>query len=761
MKKSTVKTPTVSEGVKGLKPLLLSLAGVLIIFLLALPSAGAAENPTINPSPEAPPAMAQRWVNGFYMAIPEDWKPVMSREGVGFFTGAHPDVMDDPSLSDLPMAALLVGRDRPPRGGDYSAFIAEFEAMGKDESVHFTSSQEETFIGSHPAVFYTFSAEIAMGDKKRKIEGRMVVSKIPDPEGMHTLITLAGTESSMEKYKDVIKAILASAKEGPAPLDKTLSYSFGATQEAFRHSEGPFVAADGTVAVMDRFGKRIRLFDPAGSLVDEWGAEGKGEDGTFTWPTVVAFAPDGSLYVADEGYSVDANIQRFSRRGEFLGKIKADKKTLGDKGIYKPPFLAVTEQGKLVTMGVTEIGGGENKVLVFSPEGALLSSWKIESVKTMALLPGDKLVLTREGKENADTFHILDLEGKELKEWSYYGFGPSPTPGDGKVYFRPEYLDADGEGRIYAYDDAGYGIWIYDEDGRFLQVVPAGSTFDIVMGMAVLPGGDVIIKDRPRGYGPGEPSIHRMKNATPAALPKEEEAAPQIASPLSPSEDPKDLSAPTEGLEAELTRLKKALELREGAVVLEEKGDFAAAAVKYKESLEYYEDPAVAPYAEGLERRAVAATENLQPEKKEEEPKGSAIATPPGRPEEPAEKPKEAPSPAADPAKEARKKAEALWKEGAALQQGRKYDEALELFRQGLELSKDDTVSAHVAKLEAFIPKAKARAEALWNDAGKLQVGKKYDEALKKYKEGLNIYHNAVVVEHVKKLEAFIAKQKN
>ncbi|MGI6791064.1 hypothetical protein [Aminivibrio sp.] len=100
---------------------------------------------------------------------------------------------------------------------------------------------------------------------------------------------------------------------------------------------------------LDRFGKRIRLFDAAGD--PRWmngGTKGRGEDGTFAWPTVIAFAPDGSLYVADEGYSVDANIQHFSRKGKFLGKIKADRKTLGEKGIYKPDFLAVTETGKII-----------------------------------------------------------------------------------------------------------------------------------------------------------------------------------------------------------------------------------------------------------------------------------------------------------------------------------------------------------------------------------------------------------------------------
>lgn len=762
VKNSVTKILRVHDGVKGPKTLLLPLLGALMIFLSGLLSpAGATESPTMAPSAEVPPGMVLRWMNGFYMAIPEDWKAVTDRGGVGFYTGVHPDAMKDPSLAELPMAALMVTRDRPPRGGDYSAFFAEIEAMGKDETTNFTSFREDTFIGSHPAVFYSFSAEMKGGGSKNKIEGRMIVSKIPDTEGMHTLITLAMTESSMEKYGDVIKAILASAQDGPPPLEKTLSYPIKDIQEVFRHYKGPFTAPDGTVAILDKTKGRIRLYDPAGAVLGEWGVTGKGEDGSLDWPSAVAFASDGSLYVAENGFYGGPNIQRFSREGGFLGRIWIGKKALGEGGIYEPKFLAVAGEGKIVVKGSAVAEGVADRVLVFSPEGELLASWEIGPVKTLALLKDDRLVATREGKDNADTFHIFDLTGKELMEWPFYGVGLPPTPGDEEVYFRPEYLGADGEGRIYAYDDSDDGIWIYGEDGRFLHTVDARRTFNIVEGMTVLPNGDVIIRDRPRGYEPGDPSIHRMKNAFPAALPKEEaEASVTIVGGETPSMAEGAPAAPAEGLEAELTRLKKALELREGAAKSEEKGDFAEAAAKYRESLKYYEDPAVAPYAEGLDRRSAAMAATLKGETKEEERSDSPIAKPVELQEKQSETVKELPAPKPDPAKEARKKAEALWQEGAASQQAKKYEEALELYRQGLKLSDEASVRDHVAKLEAFIPKAKARAEALWNEAGKLQVAKKYDEALKKYKEGLDIYHNAVVVEHAAKLEAFIAKQK-
>lgn len=57
-------------------------------------------------------------------------------------------------------------------------------------------------------------------------------------------------------------------------------------------------------------------------------------------------------------------------------------------------------------------------------------------------------------------------------------------------------------------------------------------------------------------------------------------------------------------------------------------------------------------------------------------------------------------------------------------------------------------------------PEARARAVAIWNGAAELQRGKKYEEALEKYREGLAIASDPVVEEHVKKLREFIEKRK-
>jgi hypothetical protein len=716
-------------------------------FLMAAVLLSACPGPSPAASGDVPSGMTERWTGIFYITVPSDWKPLSDRGEVGFYTGAHPDLLNIDDPSSKTGGVFLAVTKQQLRGGDYRSFIAEMEKMAKEDKVkNYSLKEEDISLGNRPAVFWSFSGEMEAGGGVRKIEGNMVVSKAPEPDGAHILVILAGTSSSVDKYRDSIKTILASAKEGPAPLEKAASFPFGATQEAFRHSEGPFAAADGSVAVLDRFGKRIRIFDPSGVLLDEWGTGGQGEDGTLAWPTVVAFAPDGTLWVADEGYSVDAHFQHFSRKGEFLGKIKADSKTWPEKGIYKPGFLAVTAEGKLVAIGRTDIGKAKAKdrAMVFSPSGELLSVWDFEGMKTAALLPGEKLIMTFEANDKADKFAVFDLEGKRIAEWPFWGTGLPALPGDEKTYFRPKFVSSDGGGRVYAYDDSEYGVWMYDGQGVLIQVVPLRKSFGIVEGMAALPNGDILVKDRPGGYTPGDPSISLLKNALPVSVPEPGKAEKEPASGRAP-EAAKDAPAAGDSIEAELARLKKALKLRREATLLEEEGDLPGAAKKYRESLEYYDDPAVAPYAEGLEKIA-----SLPPAA--DSPAQPAHAKPEPRP-----KPPLPPLPSLE---DPRKKAETVWNEAAVLQQAFKYEEALELYKKGLEIYPDASVKDHAKKLEAFIPKAKARAEQIWNEAAALQTAKKYKEALEKYREGLGIYHNQKVEDHVEKLKAFIGRQK-
>ncbi|MEA4880313.1 MAG: hypothetical protein VB045_02410, partial [Synergistaceae bacterium] len=116
-----------------------------------------------------------------------------------------------------------------------------------------------------------------------------------------------------------------------------------------------------------------------------------------------------------------------------------------------------------------------------------------------------------------------------------------------------------------------------------------------------------------------------------------------------------------------------------------------------------------------------------------------------------------------------REKALELWKAAGQLQKEEKYEEAIGKYREGLELSREPSVEEHVKKLETLLAAlrkkeaeeaaARERAEALWKQAAALQVAKEYRGAIEKYRAGLALSPDAKVEEHVRKLEEFLARQ--
>jgi len=185
----------------------------------------------------------------------------------------------------------------------------------------------------------------------------------------------------------------------------------GATSVDFRtirRAAGPFhfptnvaFAASGDIYIADGYGNaRIHRFSPDGRLLQSWGEPGSGP-GQFHIPHGLAVSPDGSIYVADRENS---RIQIFDPRGQYLG-VWTD--------VVRP--CQITFHGDLAY--VAELGyraGMWPGALPPSPDA-----------------PGGRL-------------SIFNLQGQLQSRW---GGGLNPTaPGD---FFAPHDIAVDSAGAIY------------------------------------------------------------------------------------------------------------------------------------------------------------------------------------------------------------------------------------------------------------------------------------------------------------------------
>ncbi|HUY91009.1 MAG TPA: peptidyl-alpha-hydroxyglycine alpha-amidating lyase family protein [Pirellulales bacterium] len=157
----------------------------------------------------------------------------------------------------------------------------------------------------------------------------------------------------------------------------------GATSVDYRHirrAAGPFnfptnlaVAPRGELFVADGYGNaRIHVFSPAGELLHSFGSPGDGP-GEFHVPHGIAIDAEGVVYVADRENS---RIQRFTPGGQFIDQWR---------DVARPCEVFIDRQGRIFT---AELGyragmfpGNEpptanatgGRVSVFSPDGTLLA----------------------------------------------------------------------------------------------------------------------------------------------------------------------------------------------------------------------------------------------------------------------------------------------------------------------------------------------------------------------------------------------------
>jgi len=219
----------------------------------------------------------------------------------------------------------------------------------------------------------------------------------------------------------------------------------------FLEPHGLRVDRNDNVWVTDRALQQVFKFTHDGKLLLTIGTEkAAGVDPThFNKPADIAFASDGSFYVAD-GYG-NSRIAKFSADGKF--QVDWGKKGTGPGEFDLPHSVAVDAQGRVYVADRNNA-----RIQIFDASGKFLKEWKsAELGRPWSLTIGpDNLLYVIDGgdlKPNPpDRGQILrvDLEGKILAKWSRFGNQ------DGQIYWGHD-LTVGKDGAVYV-GDVNHGM---------------------------------------------------------------------------------------------------------------------------------------------------------------------------------------------------------------------------------------------------------------------------------------------------------------
>jgi predicted membrane-bound mannosyltransferase/DNA-binding beta-propeller fold protein YncE len=258
-------------------------------------------------------------------------------------------------------------------------------------------------------------------------------------------------------------------------------------------------APDGSLYVADSRNHRILHLDTQGRVLDEWGSFADGvslpaNPGTFNEPWGVAVGSDGSVYVAD---TWNHRIQKFNSSGKFITMWGVFGQGDTPESFYGPRGVAVDAKGRVYVADT-----GNKRIVVFDSDGHFIT--QIGSAGMDAGQFDEPVGVTVDGDGRvyvADTWNqrvqtFLPASDSTSfipeKQWDVYGwFGESL---DNKPF-----IAVNKEKHVFITDPEGFRVMEFSDQGVLLRVwgdfgdTPAG--FGLASGIAIDQAGNVWVTD--------------------------------------------------------------------------------------------------------------------------------------------------------------------------------------------------------------------------------------------------------------------------
>ena len=262
-------------------------------------------------------------------------------------------------------------------------------------------------------------------------------------------------------------------------------------------------APDGSFYVADSRANRILHFDPTGKLLNQWGKSSgnsisnpnpNAPQGTFNEPWGVAVGPDGSVYVSD---TWNYRIQKFTADGTFVKMWSTFNSNGGQSTFYGPRGLAVDAQGRLYVVDT-----GNKRIVIFDSNGNYVTEFgspgldpgQFDEPVGVAIDSKGVLYVTDTWNQRVQTFTVSP-DGKSftpLKQWDVVGW-------TGESLDNKPFIAVDGAGHVFITDPEGYRVIEYSTDGQLIQTWGdfgnSPTTFGLTSGVAVDSGGHVWVTD--------------------------------------------------------------------------------------------------------------------------------------------------------------------------------------------------------------------------------------------------------------------------
>jgi outer membrane protein assembly factor BamB len=263
---------------------------------------------------------------------------------------------------------------------------------------------------------------------------------------------------------------------------------------------GPLtIAPEGQLWVADSQHGAFQIFGPDGTFVEKWGVPGSAE-GQFNFVSPnsdgfgkIAFAPDGTFYVADTG---NQRVQHFAADRTFLGAWG----TFGseDGQFISPLDVAVDAQGNVF---VNDNRRGD--IQKFDADGKFLLKFGGSGSGPGQLDNQGFFEIDAEGNvwvadPNHNRVEAWDNDGNYLTSWGEDGSLGAPIA-----------VTFDSTGRMFLCDAETHRVQVLDADGTLIAAFGTpgtgeGQFMDVMADIAVDGDGNVYVgtfKDNPHGPG--------------------------------------------------------------------------------------------------------------------------------------------------------------------------------------------------------------------------------------------------------------------